>query len=92
MQQKMAAGESPAAEMIKSVSLIIAGLPSSVAGIFHRFSRPSLKHAGAKTFDAEGAAAFTFFPDAGRRAKRRYWRWKHLTASDSVKMTTATAY
>ncbi len=26
MQQKMAAGESPAAEMIKSVSLIIAGL------------------------------------------------------------------
>lgn len=68
MQQKMAAGESPAAEMIKSVSLIIAGLLLLLPGFFHRFSRPSpFVTAGAKTFDAEVAAAFTFFPDAGRR-------------------------
>ncbi|WP_039055660.1 FxsA family protein [Enterobacter sp. Bisph1] len=34
MQQKMAAGESPAAEMIKSVSLIIAGLLLLLPGFF----------------------------------------------------------
>lgn len=41
MQQKMAAGESPAAEMIKSVSLIIAGLLLLLPGfspIFSAFS------------------------------------------------------
>jgi len=34
MQQKMAAGESPAAEMIKSVSLILAGLLLVLPGFF----------------------------------------------------------
>ncbi|MDM7199545.1 FxsA family protein, partial [Citrobacter freundii] len=37
MQQKMAAGESPAAEMIKSVSLIIAGLLLVLPGFFTDF-------------------------------------------------------
>lgn len=37
MQQKMAAGESPAAEMIKSVSLIIAGLLLLLPGFFTDF-------------------------------------------------------
>lgn len=37
MQQKMAAGESPAAEMIKSVSLIIAGLLLILPGFFTDF-------------------------------------------------------
>ncbi|VEB51212.1 suppresses F exclusion of bacteriophage T7 [Salmonella enterica subsp. enterica] len=68
MQQKMAAGESPAAEMIKSVSLIIAGLLLLLPGFFTDFLGLLLfVTAGAKTFDAEVAAAFTFFPDAGRR-------------------------
>ena len=37
MQQKMAAGESPAVEMIKSVSLIIAGLLLLLPGFFTDF-------------------------------------------------------
>ncbi len=37
MQQKMAAGESPAEEMIKSVSLIIAGLLLILPGFFTDF-------------------------------------------------------
>lgn len=37
MQQKMAAGESPAAEMIKSVSLILAGLLLILPGFFTDF-------------------------------------------------------
>lgn len=37
MQQKMAQGESPAAEMIKSVSLIIAGLLLVLPGFFTDF-------------------------------------------------------
>ena len=37
MQQKMAAGESPAEEMIKSVSLIIAGLLLVLPGFFTDF-------------------------------------------------------
>ncbi|NYU10140.1 membrane protein FxsA [Enterobacteriaceae bacterium CCUG 67584] len=37
MQQKMAAGESPAAEMVKSVSLIIAGLLLLLPGFFTDF-------------------------------------------------------
>lgn len=37
MQQKMAAGESPAEEMIKSVSLIIAGLLLLLPGFFTDF-------------------------------------------------------
>lgn len=67
MQQKMAAGESPAAEMIKSVSLIIAGL-LLVLLVFHRFPRSSsFITPGAKTSDDETAATFTFFAYA--------WRW-----------------
>lgn len=37
MQQKMAAGESPAAEMIKSVSLVIAGMLLILPGFFTDF-------------------------------------------------------
>ncbi|OAV84694.1 hypothetical protein PTTG_11378 [Puccinia triticina 1-1 BBBD Race 1] len=37
MQQKMAAGESPAAEMIKSVSLIIGGILLIIPGFFTDF-------------------------------------------------------
>ncbi|MDW2742470.1 FxsA family protein [Atlantibacter subterraneus] len=37
MQQKMAAGESPAAEMIKSVSLVIAGFLLLLPGFFTDF-------------------------------------------------------
>lgn len=37
MQQKMAAGESPAAEMLKSISLIIAGLLLILPGFFTDF-------------------------------------------------------
>lgn len=37
MQQKMAAGESPAAEMVKSVSLIIAGMLLILPGFFTDF-------------------------------------------------------
>lgn len=37
MQQKIAAGENPAAEMIKSVSLIIAGLLLVIPGFFTDF-------------------------------------------------------
>lgn len=64
---KMAAGESPAAEMIKSVSLIIAGLLLLLPGFFTDFLGLLLCYRQCKTFDAEVAAAFTFFPDAGRR-------------------------
>lgn len=37
MQQKMAAGESPAAEMVKSVSLVIAGMLLILPGFFTDF-------------------------------------------------------
>ncbi|WP_409311331.1 FxsA family protein [Pectobacterium sp. B1J-3] len=37
MQQKMAAGESPAAEMVKSVSLVLAGFLLLVPGFFTDF-------------------------------------------------------
>jgi len=37
MQQKMAAGESPAAEMVKSVSLIIGGILLIIPGFFTDF-------------------------------------------------------
>ena len=58
MQQKMAAGENPAAEMIKSVSLIIAGLLLLLPGFFT---------AGAKASDSEVDAAFALFSYARRR-------------------------
>ncbi len=68
MQQKMAAGESPAAEMIKSVSLIIAGLLLLLPGFFTDFPRPAaIAAAGAKAFDDEADAAPALQPDAGRR-------------------------
>jgi UPF0716 family protein affecting phage T7 exclusion len=56
MQQKMAAGESPAAEMIKSVSLIIAVCCCS-AGVLYRLPRPAAAAAGAKAPDHEADAA-----------------------------------
>ncbi len=62
MQQKMAAGENPAAEMIKSVSLIIAGLLLFITGLFHRLPRSSaFITAGAKASDSEVDAAFALF-------------------------------
>ncbi|STV36926.1 FxsA protein [Klebsiella pneumoniae] len=68
MQQKMAAGESPAAEMIKSVSLIIAGLLLLLPGVLYRLPRPAaIAAAGAKAFDDEADAAPALQPDAGRR-------------------------
>lgn len=67
MQQKMAAGENPAAEMIKSVSLIIAGLLLLLRA-FHRFPRfASFITAGAKASDSEVDASSAFFP---------YARWR----------------
>ncbi len=68
MQQKMAAGESPAAEMIKSVSLIIAGLLLLLPGFFTDFlGLLLLLPMGAKAFDDEADAAPALQPDAGRR-------------------------
>lgn len=67
MQQKMAAGESPAAEMIKSVSLIIAGLLLVLPGFSPISSVFFFYYPGAKTSDDETAATFTFFAYA--------WRW-----------------
>lgn len=67
MQQKMAAGESPAAEMIKSVSLIIAGL-LLLLGVLYRLPWPAaIAAAGAKASDDEADAAPALQPDAGRR-------------------------
>lgn len=62
MQQKMAAGENPAAEMIKSVSLIIAGFAAFITGLFYRLPRSStFIAAGAKASDSEVDAAFALF-------------------------------
>lgn len=67
MQQKMAAGENPAAEMIKSVSLIIAGLLLLLRA-FYRLPRSStFIAAGAKASDSEVDAAFALFSHAWRR-------------------------
>lgn len=64
---KMAAGENPAAEMIKSVSLIIAGLLLYYRA-FHRLPRSSaFIAAGAKASDSEVDAAFALFSHAVRR-------------------------
>lgn len=52
MQQKMAMGESPAAEMVKSVSLVMAGFCSSCP-VFHRLFRPAANFAsGTKASNA----------------------------------------
>ncbi len=68
MQQKMAAGENPAAEMIKSVSLIIAGLLLLLPGFFTDFlGLASFIAAGAKASDSEVDAAFALFSHARRR-------------------------
>ncbi len=68
MQQKMAAGENPAAEMIKSVSLIIAGLLLFITGLFYRLPRSStFIAAGAKASDSEVDATFALFSHARRR-------------------------
>ncbi len=68
MQQKMAAGENPAAEMIKSVSLIIAGLLLLLPGFFTDFLGLLLFiAAGAKASDSEVDATFALFSHARRR-------------------------
>ena len=68
MQQKMAAGENPAAEMIKSVSLIIAGLLLLLPGFFTDFlGLASFITAGAKASDSEVDASSAFFS---------YARWR----------------
>ncbi len=76
MQEKMQAGESPAAEMIKSVSLILAGLllllpaslPTSWAG--------TVAAAGAEAPDREADAAPAFRAHAGWR----FCRWHQRRA------------
>ncbi len=67
MQQKMAAGENPAAEMIKSVSLIIAGLLLLLPGFLPTSSVFYFIAAGAKASDSEVDAAFALFSHAWRR-------------------------
>lgn len=90
MQQKMAAGESPAAEMIKSVSLIIAGLLLLLPGFFTDFLGlllllpPVQKHLTLKLLPH---LRFSRMPGGG--LARVLAVAKHLTASISVKMTIA---
>lgn len=91
MQQKMAAGESPAAEMIKSVSLIIAGLLLLLPGFFTDFLGlllllpPVQKHLTLKLLPH---LRFSRMPGGGFSAGTGAVA-KHLTASISVKMTIA---
>lgn len=60
MQQKMAAGENPAAEMIKSVSLIIAGLLLLLPGFFTDFLGLLLLLPPVQASDSEVDAALRF--------------------------------
>ncbi len=61
----MAAGENPAAEMIKSVSLIIAGLLLLLPGFSPTSRSSAFIAAGAKASDSEVDAAFALFSHAG---------------------------
>lgn len=90
MQQKMAAGESPAAEMIKSVSLIIAGLLLLLPGFFTDFLGlllllpPVQKHLTLKLLP------HLRFPGCRAAGLARVLAVaKHLMASISVKTTIA---
>lgn len=67
MQQKMAAGENPAAEMIKSVSLIIAGLLLLLPGFLPTSSVFCFYCRRCKASDSEVDAAFALFSHARRR-------------------------
>ncbi|QLR41498.1 membrane protein FxsA [Enterobacter sp. RHBSTW-00994] len=85
MQQKMAAGESPAAEMIKSVSLIIAGLLLILPGFFTDFLGlllllpPVQKHLTMKlmphlSFSRMSGGGFSSGPENGDTFEGEYQR------------------
>lgn len=85
MQQKMAAGESPAAEMIKSVSLIISGLLLLLPGFFTDFLGlllllpPVQKHLTLKLmphlrFSRMPGGGFSAGPGAGNTFEGEYQR------------------
>lgn len=85
MQQKMAAGESPAAEMIKSVSLIISGLLLVLPGFFTDFLGlllllpPVQKHLTLKLmphlrFSRMPGGGFSAGGDAGQTFEGEYQR------------------
>lgn len=63
----MAAGENPAAEMIKSVSLIIAGLLLLLPGFFTDFLGLLLYYRRCKASDSEvdASSAFSRMPGGG---------------------------
>lgn len=92
MQQKMAAGESPAEEMIKSVSLIIAGLLLVLPGFFTDFLGlllllpPVQKHLTMKLLPH---LRFSRMP--GAALVQELVGARPLTVSSSVKMMSATA-
>ncbi len=68
MQQKMAAGESPAAEMIRERIADYRWSAAVAPGVLYRLPRPAaIAAAGAKAFDDEADAAPALQPDAGRR-------------------------
>jgi UPF0716 protein FxsA len=93
MQQKMAAGESPAAEMIKSVSLIIAGLLLLLPGFFTDFLGlllllpPVQKHLTLKLMPH---LRFSRMPGGGLAPEPEAVR--PLTGSISAKMKSATVW
>jgi UPF0716 protein FxsA len=93
MQQKMAAGESPAAEMIKSVSLIIAGLLLLLPGFFTDFLGlllllpPVQKHLTMKLMPH---LRFSRMPGGGFSAGTGAVR--PLKGNTSVKMNSATVW
>ncbi len=67
MQQKMAAGENPAAEMIKSVSLDHCRFAAFITGLFTDFLGLLLFYRRARASDSEVDAAFALFSYARRR-------------------------
>lgn len=68
MQQKMAAGENPAAEMIKRCFADHCRFAAFITGLFYRLPRSStFIAAGAKASDSEVDAAFALFSHAWRR-------------------------
>lgn len=91
MQQKMAAGESPAAEMIKSVSLIIAGLLLILPGFFTDFLGlllllpPVQKHLTMKLLPH---LRFSRMPGGGFSTARVI----RLKGNTSVRMTNTTVW
>lgn len=87
---KMAAGESPAAEMIKSVSLIIAGLLLLLPGFFTDFLGLLLCYRRCKNIWRWSCCRIYVFPGCRAAGLARVLAVaKHLTASISVKVTIA---